>query len=237
MLFTFILFFLVLISAIDYFAFNKDIYRHIQIKHHISAYNDMAQDSLDDITSKIIDYLKSNDLEMKIYDTYGKNNENNENTKKELFNFREKEHMRDVQILFRKMEKANVILIVLLFLLLLLPMLLDFKTFKKSFSSFAFGTFLLILAFLLLVLAYIFIDFYSFWNLFHELIFTNDLYIMYPETDLLINIMPLEFFVSLCIYVAAYTGLLFLAFFVIIFGVKKNKRIKRWKNDNKEAQY
>ena len=40
------------------------------------------------------------------------------------------------------------------------------------------------------------IDFNSLFILFHQVAFTNDLWLLNPQTDLLIRLMPLEFFIS-----------------------------------------
>ena len=48
------------------------------------------------------------------------------------------------------------------------------------------------------------IDFNSLFVLFHKLAFTNDLWLLNPQTDLLIRLMPIEFFVS---YAAIIGGL------------------------------
>ena len=48
------------------------------------------------------------------------------------------------------------------------------------------------------------IDFDSLFILFHKVAFTNDLWLLNPQTDLLIRLMPIEFFVS---YAAIIGGL------------------------------
>ena len=40
------------------------------------------------------------------------------------------------------------------------------------------------------------IDFDSLFILFHKVAFTNDLWLLNPQTDLLIRLMPIEFFIS-----------------------------------------
>ena len=48
------------------------------------------------------------------------------------------------------------------------------------------------------------IDFNSLFILFHKVAFTNDLWLLNPQTDLLIRLMPIEFFIS---YAAIIGGL------------------------------
>ena len=60
------------------------------------------------------------------------------------------------------------------------------------------------------------IDFDSLFVLFHKVAFTNDLWLLNPQTDLLIRLMPIEFFISYaaiigCCWLLGMTGLLVFA--------------------------
>jgi integral membrane protein (TIGR01906 family) len=49
-------------------------------------------------------------------------------------------------------------------------------------------------------------DFYRHFTIFHEVFFSNDLWLLNPETDLLINMFPLEFFNDMAIRIMMYFG-------------------------------
>ena len=64
------------------------------------------------------------------------------------------------------------------------------------------------------------VDFSSLFVLFHKLAFTNDLWLLDPQTDLLIRLMPLEFFISYaaiigCCWLLGMVGLLIYTIFRI----------------------
>lgn len=57
------------------------------------------------------------------------------------------------------------------------------------------------------------IDFNSLFVLFHQIAFTNDLWLLNPQTDLLIRLMPIEFFIS---YAAIIGGLWLLGMVILL---------------------
>lgn len=65
-------------------------------------------------------------------------------------------------------------------------------------------TLIVILTAVLAVIVLACIDFNSLFILFHKVAFTNDLWLLDPQTDLLIRLMPIEFFIS---YAAIIGGL------------------------------
>ena len=73
-------------------------------------------------------------------------------------------------------------------LLSLLARRLSWRAFRR--------TLLAILAAVTAVILLACIDFNSLFVLFHKVAFTNDLWLLNPQTDLLIRLMPIEFFIS-----------------------------------------
>jgi len=59
--------------------------------------------------------------------------------------------------------------------------------------------FLTLVALLTLIIS---IDFNHAFNIFHEIFFSNDYWILDPRVDLLINMVPLEFFIHIAIFIA-----------------------------------
>ena len=111
----------------------------------------------------------------------------------EAFHAREQEHMADVQALFQ-LDRAVALGSVALSLACLAACYLLRRPDRAALRGFRAGlrTMLTALAALLVWGA---VDFDSLFILFHRLVFTNDLWLLNPETDLLIRLMPTDFFV------------------------------------------
>ena len=60
---------------------------------------------------------------------------------------------------------------------------------------------MLSLSFVLLLFILIQIDFNKYFTHFHEIFFNNDLWLLNPETDVLIQMLPLEFFTNISVAV------------------------------------
>jgi integral membrane protein (TIGR01906 family) len=74
-------------------------------------------------------------------------------------------------------------------------------------------------------------DFYAVFNQFHESVFTNDLWLMNPETDALIRMFPLHFFINIMelmlkrlMWLTLAAFIIYFAFELITYIVKKKKR-------------
>ena len=105
------------------------------------------------------------------------------------FNQKEQIHMADVQGLFRLCRMTGWLSGgVVIALMLLLRRKIKWRTFRR--------TLITILAAVMALIALACIDFEALFVLFHRLAFTNELWLLDPSTDLLIRLMPLEFFIS-----------------------------------------
>ncbi len=74
-------------------------------------------------------------------------------------------------------------------------------------------------------------NFEYYWNIFHKIFFTNDLWLLDPSTDMLINIVPLNFFTALVIRCALLFMLMILIMLIpsTIYLIYKRKRPKKRK--------
>ena len=117
------------------------------------------------------------------------------------FNQKEQQHMADVQGLFRL---CNVQVWAFL-TVAAIAVIAEFHLFSEERTLRAFRrTLLVILAAVGAVIILACIDFDSLFVLFHQVAFTNDLWLLDPNYDLLIRLMPIEFFIS---YAAIIGGL------------------------------
>ena len=117
------------------------------------------------------------------------------------FNQKEQQHMADVQALFRLCNGQ-----VWAFLTVAaIAVIAEFHLFSEERTLRAFRrTLIVILTAVLAVIVLACIDFNSLFILFHKVAFTNDLWLLDPNYDLLIRLMPIEFFIS---YAAIIGGL------------------------------
>jgi len=143
------------------------------------------------------------------------------------FNEREILHMRDVQVLFKYgfiLKYISIIVSILIigfFLIKREKDILGIYMYKGLFLNW-------IIAVLLIVMIYL--DFNKYFTYFHEIFFTNDLWLLDPNTDLLIQMLPEEFFITM----AKNIGLSFFAYVAIIQGIGYAIYIKgRRKNENR----
>ena len=119
------------------------------------------------------------------------------------FNQKEQQHMADVQSLFRM---CKLIGFVCLGGFILTELFLNngekdhtnWRTFRR--------TLIAVLAVVSVVIVLACIDFNSLFILFHKVAFTNDLWLLNPQTDLLIRLMPTQFFILYAVLI----GLLWL---------------------------
>jgi len=119
------------------------------------------------------------------------------------FNEREIQHMQDCQRLFRKLSIAHDIFEWLVMAFILINLLLYWSGSKKyeNHAEFWLGSGIILVPLGIFAL-WALIDFSSAFTFFHKLLFTNDLWLLDPRTDLLINICPQSMFMSMGLRIA-----------------------------------
>lgn len=203
-------FFLVLatiISIIDFHCFDKDFYHDEYTKLNTAKDIGVSNESLDIMTDDLLDYLKDKkdnlDLQLEV-----------NGVKREIFDNREKIHMVDVKDLYIKaIVVRNMSIVFSLCCLVVLIFNNEFTFLKKgyistlSFFGFIFG----------FIGLFCLIDFNSFWTNFHKIFFTkNDYWLLDPRTEILIQMVPGQFFFDLCIKIVI-TIFVFLIIYYFIF--------------------
>ncbi|MCD8169573.1 MAG: TIGR01906 family membrane protein [Clostridiales bacterium] len=167
----------------------------------------MTMDDLLHVTDEMMDYLRGDREDLHVETTMG-------GQQREFFNEREIAHMEDVQVLFLKAMSIRTACLVLTVLLLAFMAATKARMRKVLPPSLCMGTglfFGLITALGLIIST----DFSRYFIMFHHIFFTNDLWILDPSTDMLINIVPEGFFMD----TAARIALLFGSLSLILFGI------------------
>ena len=201
-----------LLISLEKNSFKELTYSNAYNEYNIENITGKTHSELMGITNDLLVYLKGNGgdeiLELN-------------------FNEREILHMRDVQVLFKYgfiLKYISIIVSILIigfFLIQGEKDILGIYMYKGLFINW-------IIAVLLIVMIYL--DFNKYFTYFHEIFFTNDLWLLDPNTDLLIQMLPEEFFITM----AKNIGLSFFAYVAIIQGIGYAIYIKgRRKNENR----
>lgn len=201
---SFLLLFILLISSFDMAAYGSyDYYDKEYAKYHVLDDLKMEKKDARYVTEEMMAYLRGNRDDLVVNTTV-------DGREREFFNDREKAHMADVRTLFLWGIALRRLALILLFVIiatmigLKMPMK---KILPKAYKIFT-GAFLGVTALLAVIIS---MDFAKYFTIFHEIFFRNDLWLLDPETDLLINMLPEGFFMDM----AARIGIIF----VVALGV------------------
>ena len=169
----------ILLKSIEINAFNKSFYLKSYAENDVSEITGKGLNELDSITDDLFNYIKGKEDEKVL----------------ELsFNEKEIKHMEDVKVLF----EGGIFLknISLILFLLAIMMILVYKGGQECAKGVFYGSFLW-WGLILLLFFLSNIDFNKYFTYFHLIFFDNDLWLLDPETDLLIQMLPEEFFINI----------------------------------------
>ncbi len=207
-LFSFCLIVTLLITSVEAVTYwTPGYYEREYSKYNVTEDVHMEMDDLLDVTTEMMAYLRGNREDLHVPTIV-------DGQPREFFNDREIAHMEDVRGLFvgalvLRLLKADIALVV--------PRSVCWGT----------GLFFAIICVLGLVIS---TDFTKYFVIFHHIFFNNDLWLLDPATDLLINIVPEPFFVD----TASYIALVFGISVAVIFGVSR-WWLRREKRQRKQA--
>lgn len=192
-IFSILLAFHMLISFVTFVGLNPEIYKNAQLADDVAMNADLDQETLDLATNGLIDYMDGDRDDLVIMSSAQEGHE--------LFNSKEKAHMIDVKNLFILSKNINNRLFIILLLILIFYLGYDKEGMKKHFMKYCAITLTIVLGVWLIIAILAMIDFSSFWTVFHKVLFTNDLWMLNPSTDLLIRMMPQRFFTRIVVHV------------------------------------
>ncbi|MCP2239408.1 TIGR01906 family membrane protein [Thermoanaerobacterium thermosaccharolyticum] len=176
------LFLIVLLSNLQYLAFDKNFYIHEFNKYGIEDVTGMHSSQLNKVVARIQDYLfgKVDSLQLNaVID--GQN--------QKVFNERELDHMRDVRELFKN---GFLIRNIMIFLYILTALYLYIK--KEDIFNYTYRGMVFVILFLIAVVAVVSLDFNRWFIYFHLLFFNNNLWELDVTRDRLIQMLPEGFF-------------------------------------------
>ena len=199
-----ILFLITSVEAVTYWT--PGYYEKEYTKYNVAEDVNMELDDLLSVTHEMMAFLRGDRADLHVPTVVG-------GVSREFFNEREIAHMEDVRNLFLAAVSLRRIcaLIAVLCIALLFFLKADVKRILPKMLRLGTGIFLLLAAGLTLIIS---TDFTKYFIVFHKIFFTNDLWMLNPATDLLINIVPEPFFVD----TAARIGITFAAMTAVLFA-------------------
>ena len=209
-----------LFTAIEMVTYDKNFYKVQYDKLGTAEYIGIDSDELLRVTQELTDYIRDRSdslepIQAEIKGVY-----------RQVFNEREILHMVDVKDLFQfGFSLRNICLISIV----VLSLLLYWISGRKSFKIFA-KSYLIVSALLLLLLLIggpiISSNFTYYWDQFHYLFFDNDLWLLNPATEIMIQMVPEPFFYQAVFRVLAYFGLGIVITGVASFWILRSARRK-----------
>lgn len=166
------------LGAIERYTFNVDFYMASYDKYNIEQVTGKNKEELESITMDLLIYLKGD--------------ESNEILEAN-FNEREILHMEDVKNLFDIGFKLKYLSIFLSGFSIAILLKRKERNWVKNIVLGLFVNWGILAALFLMI----YFDFSRFFTLFHHLFFSNDLWILDPRTDLLIQMLPEGFFMTI----------------------------------------
>ena len=176
---------------------NMNYFRKEFEKYNVTQNIDMEMDDIMYVMDELMDYLHGDreDLEDIVTEVNGET--------RDFFTEREKTHMADCKVLFDggfAIRKGAAVVFVALTLLLVFKKKFSLRRFLKYAALFS----VIIAAGAGILAVAASIDFNACFIVFHKLFFNNDLWILDPAEDLIINILVKPFFADMALKIALY---------------------------------
>jgi integral membrane protein (TIGR01906 family) len=183
-----LLFPILLVTGVELVAFDQTFYARQYERLNTAQEIGMSDEDLNRVTLELTDYIRDKT------DSLDHITAVIDGAQRKVFNQREIAHMVDVKELFQFAGKVrNFSLIGVLILLISLFLLSRRKPLWYLAVSYLAASALLLLL-LLIAVPVVQADFTYYWNQFHYLFFDNDLWILNPATDIMIQMVPQPFF-------------------------------------------
>ena len=204
----------------DYRFYQKE-YEKYQVTE--SLYMDM--EDVMEVTSYMMDYLIGKEEVLSIETEV-------EGRTQDFFNEQDRLHMEDVKNLFLGGLKLRTVMLLVAAVLVLFLILTKAELKKMLTGAYfaALGVFAVLIAGLLVSFA---VDFTASFTVFHEIFFTNDLWMFDPAEDYMIRMLPEGFFYDMVMRIGAF----FVGGLVLLFAVMMAVRQKPfWKYRGKTGE-
>lgn len=190
---------MLILSAASVVVFgNMNYYRHEFEKYKVTENIEMSMDNIMDVMEELMNYLHDDRDSLENIVTVVNGQE------RDFFSEREKIHMADCKEIFIDafmLKKLSTMIFIIVVVIMILMKIFDLRQFIKICGIISMGILLAALAIAITAA----IDFDASFTMFHKIFFDNDLWILYPETDLIINILVEDFFRDMAVKIGLYS--------------------------------
>lgn len=202
------------VEAVTYWT--PGYYEKEYAKYNVTEDVKMEMEDLLDVTHEMMAFLRGNRPDLHVPTIV-------DGQPREFFNEREIAHMEDVRGLFLAAIALRRICLAVMAacVLLLLALRADVKRVLPKMLCIGTGLFFAVLAVLAGIIS---TDFTKYFIIFHKIFFNNDLWMLDPRTDLLINIVPEPFFVDTAARIGVTYGISVLLLFIVCFLILRRKK-------------
>lgn len=209
------LFLLVLFSTIFMNVNNMSFFEKQYTKLNIEKTTQMTKIEYRDATKSLLEYINKN---KPITATMKQDNQTIS-----VFNNKEITHMVDVRNLY---SSAKTFVMVLLFMMFCMLSFMYIKFRKDALKIIKYYKQALVIfsSALLLIIVIAVANFDYFWDSFHRLLFTNELWLLDPNVDRMINMFPLELFHALVFKIIGWF-MLWMALITLAVSIMKKKSL------------
>ncbi|MFV0503955.1 MAG: TIGR01906 family membrane protein [Lachnospirales bacterium] len=213
------IFFVMLYVSVCIPALTLGYYEKSFEKNNVVEDIKVNKDDLMKVTKVLTDYMKDERDDLEVIVTVN-------GTSREFFNEKEKLHMVDVKdLLLNGRMLKNISLVVLTICVLFF--VFKYKKIPRGFLSASAITIVGITILLLILGLLVSTNFNKYFIIFHEIFFSNDLWILEPGVDLLINLVPLQFFISISVFIVALLGFFMATYVFLVRFLIKKLRLKK----------
>lgn len=215
---SFCLIIILLITSVEAVAYwTPGYYEKEYEKYHVTEAVHMEMDDLLEVTEEMMAYLRGDREDLHVMTTVN-------GVSREFFNEREIAHMEDVRNLFLGgiMIRRICLAVAAICIGSLFFMKVRLKQVLPKCICISTGIFFAVICGLAALIS---TDFTKYFVIFHKIFFNNDLWLLDPATDLLINIVPEPFFVDTAARIAMVFGISMAVIFLIsLLLMRKNQK-------------
>ena len=202
--------------SLEIITFSDWVYEYNWTRNQISQNTGIKIDQLNQVSDQIKDYFRDDQVKLEVLlQQPGKEVLN-------LFNQKEIDHMVDVKNLIKTtilFERTGLILLIIFFVFYLFRE--GYISFYENLKRIMLVSFLIWSILLFLIVFGMIVDFNYTFTLFHKIMFTNDLWILDPNSDFLIMIYPQRFFLEISAAIIILFILINLIIFLSFYSIRK----------------
>lgn len=177
------------VIGFEMIIFNDAYFEWHYENRDVTSTTEMTVDDLMYVTNEMLDYLKGSREDLVIISTV-------DGQEEVVFGQREQDHMVDVKDMYlavRDMRRLSTLLIVMVLLAgAFLSREMLYHVFNRM--KYIIGV---LMVFVVILGGLFATNFDKYFTMFHELFFSNDLWLLNPKTDILINMVPESYFYSI----------------------------------------